>query len=80
MSNETQPGKHTLSGDGEPAQSELTKFKATVVIDGQGNPGLVLQTEQFTFLIHGEDLFNFYAMLKRFLEGEAKGKRPSYLG
>ena len=77
--NNPSKGKSTLSGDSEPTQPVQSRFRATFVKDQQGNPGLVISTEEITFVIHGDDLFNFYAMLKRGLEGEDK-KRPSYLG
>lgn len=76
---ETPPGKHTLAGDGEPSQpTTQARFRATMGVDEEGQPMLLIETEPMTFVIRGENLFNFYAMLKRGMEGNQK--RAAYLG
>ncbi len=78
MSKETEPGKHTLSGDGEPTMPERTQFRATIAIDKEDNLILVFEAGETVYMIKGESLFDFYAMLKRALEGDPQ-KRPGYL-
>jgi len=86
MSNrETPKGAHTMGGDGEPTMPTRVRFKASMMIDETGAPVLVFEAGNpndesiSVYVIKGDDLFNFYAMVKRGLEGEQK-KRPSYLG
>lgn len=70
-----------MSVEGEPT-SKPVKFRASMATDEQDNPILVFETPSAdgqgttAFIIKGENLFTFYAMLKRGMEGK---DRPNYV-
>ncbi len=93
MNNETQPGKHTLSGDGEAAQPEkkhiLTNFALGIFRDNMDGhiflgmlpviDGVIRHDKPpYRFTGNTEETLVFFEKFKAELEGTKK--RPAYLG